>query len=67
MEKAFRDLPARPTNLATLPELDLDHTRKSLQEVGNGEADSRAATFLLEQAQRGLDLLVALEREGYLI
>ena len=67
VEKAFRELPARPTSLASLPDLDLDLTRKSLRELENGDGESQAPSFLLEQAQRGLDLLKALEREGYMI
>jgi hypothetical protein len=67
VDKAFRELPARPTSLASLPDLDLDLTWRSLQDVGNQDGETQAPSFLLEQAQRGLDLLKALEREGYVI
>ncbi len=67
VEKVFRDLPSRPTHLASLPDLDLDLTWRSLREMEYGEGNHQPPSFLLEQAQRGLDLLRALEREGYTV
>ena len=65
VEKTFRELPARPAQLTSLPDIDLDQTRRSLQDLSIGEGDGETSSTLLKQARHGLDLLKALEREGY--
>ena len=65
VEQTFRDLPARPTHLATLPDLDLDQTRRELLALQKGEAQEEDFSEMITQAESGLQLLQALEREGY--
>ena len=67
VEKAFRDLPARPIRLATLPYLDLDRTRRDLKTFKNGENRDSSTAHAIQQAEQGLELLQALEKEGYSI
>ena len=67
VEKALRELPAQPAQLTSLMDLDLDQARRNLQGLSFDEREGEASSFLLEQAQRGLDMLKALEREGYSI
>jgi len=67
VEKTFRDLPDRPAQLATLPDLDLDQTRQDLKTLKNGGTGDRSAAHVMQQAEQGLELLQALEKEGYSI
>ena len=67
VEKTFRDLPARPIRLATLPSLDLDRTRQDLKTLKNGENGDSSTAHAIQQAEQGLELLQALEKEGYSI
>ena len=67
VEKTFRNLPARPARLATLPDLDLEQTRQDLKTLNNGGTGDRSAAHLMKQAEQGLELLRALEKEGYSI
>ena len=66
VERTFNGLPTRPSKLASLPDLDLDQTRRDLQLVKNGSDEGdQDVTRILEQAESGLALLQALEKEGY--
>lgn len=67
VETTFQGLPARPARLASLPDLDLDQTRLDLKELQNGGMDGVSSARLIQQAERGLELLHALEKEGYSI
>lgn len=67
VERTFRELPARPVHLASLPELDLDQTRQDLKILKNGGSAEESAAFVIHQAEQGLELLRALENEGYSI
>jgi len=67
VERTFRDLPAQPARLATLPDLDLDQTRQDLKTLKNGGSGDRSAAHVIRQAEQGLELLQALEKEGYSI
>jgi len=67
VEKAFRELPVRPARLATLPDLDLDQTRQDLKTLKNGGSGDGSAAHAIQQAEQGLELLQALEKEGYSI
>ena len=65
VEKALRELPASPTQLTSMADLDLEQTRRILKGLSFGEREGQKSSFLLEQAQRGLDMLKTLEREGF--
>jgi hypothetical protein len=67
VERTFAGLPARPTRLASKPELDVSKTRLELQNIQNGKEDAQEITQTINQAERGLELLEALKREGYSI
>ena len=53
--------------LASKPELDLAGTRLALQEIQNGVNTDRKPGGIIRQAERGMDLLEALEKEGFSI
>ena len=65
VEKTFNGLPARPTRLASLPDLDVGKTRRELRDIQNGAEAPRDTPGTIRQAERGLELLKALEKEGY--
>jgi hypothetical protein len=65
--RTFDQLPVQPTQLQELPELDLASTRRELRLLQDGAAARQPLASSIAQAQRGLDLLEALEREGYSI
>jgi hypothetical protein len=67
VERTFNEMPARPAKLASLPELDVRGTRQALQQIQNGDEQVLEVTQTISQAERGLELLKALEREGYSI
>ena len=67
VEKTFQELPARPIRLATLPDLDLEQTRQDLRVLKNGGKREDSTAQDIQQAEQGLDLLQALEKEGYSI
>ncbi|RLD97265.1 MAG: hypothetical protein DRJ13_12530 [Bacteroidetes bacterium] len=67
VERTFRDLPARPIRLATMPDLDLDQARQDLKTLKNGGNEDGSAAHAIQQAEQGLELLQALEKEGYSI
>ena len=67
VEKTFRELPTRPARLATLPDLDLDQTRQDLKTFKNGENGDSSTAHAIQQGEQGLELLQALEKEGYSI
>jgi hypothetical protein len=63
--RTFNHLPAKPTNLRTLPDLDVEGTRRDLMNLQSGEIIEGDFSRLISQAERGLEMLDALEREGY--
>ena len=67
VEKTFLKLPTRPARLATLPDLDLDQTRQDLKTLKNGGNGDGSSAHAIQQAEQGLELLQALEKEGYSI
>ena len=67
VEKTFQVLPAKPARLASLPGLDLDQTRQELRVLKNGKMEGISSAGVIQQAERGLELLQALEKEGYSI
>ena len=67
VEKTYRELPARSARLATLPGLDLDQTRQDLKTLINGGTGDGSAAHVIQQAEQGLELLQALEKEDYSI
>ena len=67
VERTFAGLPARPTRLASTPDLDVGKTRRELQNVQGGNEGDQEVTRTIDRAERGLELLEALKREGYSI
>jgi hypothetical protein len=67
VDKTFRDLPARPAQLASRPDLDVEGTRLALKNLQNGAAPGQKTAQTILQAERGLDLLQVLKEEGYSI
>jgi len=63
--RTFNHLPAQPINLLTLPELDVEGTRRDLMTLQSEEIREGNFSRMISQAERGLELLDALEREGY--
>ncbi len=63
--RTFNNLPAQPTNLRTLPDLDVEGTRRDLMNLQSGDILEGDFSRMISQAERGLKLLEALEREGY--
>jgi len=63
--RTFNHLPAQPINLLTLPELDVEGTRRDLMTLQSEEIREGDFSRMISQAERGLELLDALEREGY--
>jgi hypothetical protein len=67
VEQTFRALPDWPAHLAALPDLDLDQTRQDLRTLNNGGNGEGSTAKSIQQAEQGLELLQALEKEGYSI
>jgi hypothetical protein len=67
VESTFRELPARPSRLVSLPDMDLDQTRQDLNDLKNGGLKASSSARVILQAEQGLELLRALEKEGYSI
>jgi hypothetical protein len=70
VEKTLNGVPdanSSLTRLASKPELDLAGTRLALQEIQNGVNTDREPGGIIRQAERGMDLLEALEKEGFSI
>ncbi len=70
VEKTLNGVPETNSSLARLaskPELDLAGTRLALQEIQNGVNTDREPGGIIRQAERGLKLLEALEKEGFSI
>ena len=65
--RTFNNMPAQPAKLNTQPDLDIDRTRKELKHLQNGGAVEGGFSNMIRQAERGLELLDALEKEGYSI
>ncbi len=70
VEKTLNGVPDTNSSLARLaskPELDLAGTRLALQEIQNGVDTDQKPGGIIHQAERGLKLLEALEKEGFSI
>ena len=67
VSQTFNGLPAQPARLRSLPELDVDATRRDLKTLQNGTALVGGFPEMIHQSESGLNLLEALEREGYTI
>jgi len=65
--RTFNKMPSQPVQLSSLPDLDITRTRKELKHLQNGGVVEGGFPTLIIQAERGLDLLDALDREGYSI
>lgn len=65
VSRTFNGLPAQPARLATLPDLDLEGTRRDLDLLRAMGAGVQPLADSIRQAEKGLALLEALEREGY--
>lgn len=63
VEKTFRDLPARPAQLASRPDLDVEGTRQALKTLQNGGVPGQKTAQTILQAEKGLALLEALKKE----
>jgi hypothetical protein len=50
-----------------MPDLDVEGTRRNLQAIQNGDHLEGGFSQLISQAESGLKLLEALEKEGYSI
>jgi hypothetical protein len=70
VEKTLNGVPETNSSLvrqASKPELDLAGTRLALQEIQNGVDGDQKPGGIIHQAERGLKLLEALEKEGFSI
>jgi hypothetical protein len=67
VSRTFNGLPAHPSRLQTIPDLDVEGTRRNLQAIQNGDHLEGGFSQLISQAESGLKLLEALEKEGYSI
>jgi len=67
VSSTFNGLPVQPAQLRTLPDLDVEAARRDLKNLQNGGAQEGGSSGSIHQAEQGLELLEALEREGYSI
>ena len=67
VSQTFNGLPAQPGRLQSRPELDLEKTRQDLQNLQKGGQVAGGFSEMVRQAESGLEVLEALEREGYSI
>ena len=70
VEKTLNGVPDTNSSLALLasiPELDLAGTRLALKEIQNGVDTDRKPGGIISLAERGMELLKALEKEGFSI
>ena len=65
--RTFNKLPTQPVRLNNFPELALARTRKEMKHLQNGGSIEGGFSSMIIQAERGLELLDALESEGYSI
>lgn len=68
VERTLNSLPDTNSSLARLaskPELDMAGTRLALKEIQNGVNTDQKPSGIIRQAERGMELLEALEREGF--
>jgi hypothetical protein len=65
--RTFKGLTAQPSRLLSLPELDVEGTRRDLRAIQNGDPLEGGFSQLISQAESGMKLLEALEKEGYSI
>jgi len=63
--RTFDSLPSKPDRLQTLPDLDVHGIRRDLLTIQNGDLLEGGNARLISQAESGLKLLEALEKEGY--
>ena len=67
VEKTLNVLADKTIRLVGDPEFDLEQTRQEMWEIQNGPESDQGISRTINQAERGLELLKALEREGYSI
>jgi hypothetical protein len=70
VEKTLNGVPDTNSSLALLaskPELDLAGTRLALKEIQNGVNTDQKPAGIIRLAERGMELLKALEKEGFSI
>ncbi|MGB2964002.1 MAG: hypothetical protein WBB69_08450 [Anaerolineales bacterium] len=67
VDKTFNGLLDQPTILTTVPDLDVGEIRRILKEIQNGNPGDQEISRIIHQAESGMELLEALEREGYSI
>lgn len=67
VERTFNGLTARTTRLVSVPDLDVGEIRRVLKVIQNGGEENQEISMIIAQAESGLELLEALEREGYSI
>ena len=67
VERTLNGLPDKTIRLVADPEFDLEQTRQDMWEIQNGPYSDQGVSRTINQAERGLELLKALEREGYSI
>jgi len=65
VSRKFSSLPSQPARLQSLPDLDVEGTRRDLLAIQNGESHEVGFSQLISQAESGMKLLEALEKEGY--
>jgi hypothetical protein len=65
VNRTFDDLPAKLTHLHSFPQLDVERTRRDLLAIQNGDYLEGGSSQLITQAESGLELLEALEKEGF--
>jgi hypothetical protein len=65
VNRTFNGLPTQPTHLLSLPEMDVEGTRRDLLAIQNGDSLEGGISQLISQADSGLQLLEALIKEGY--
>jgi hypothetical protein len=67
VNRTINQLPARSAGMVIKTDLDLETTRHDLLKIQNGGAAGQSLSKTIHQAERGLELLEVLEKEGYSI
>jgi hypothetical protein len=65
VSRTFNNLPAQPTYLRSLPDMDVEGTRQEMLAIQSGGSLEGGLSQLINQAESGLELLEALKKEGY--
>jgi hypothetical protein len=65
VEKTLNGLTDNAIRLVAGPEFDLEQTRQEMWEIQNRPDSDQGISRTINQAERGFELLKALEREGY--